>query len=805
MLYISKQAKDGNIKASQPNTTKKRLPHMYQRLLLISVFIVSLFVTSAHARSVAIATVADGPLAREFVDFSLIKQEIKSILGDEFEVSFPQEFQVHGDWTVEGIQSQLNSLLQNDDVDIILAMGVVSSHVAGHIENLTKPVVAPIVIDVGLQNIPYVDNSSGKENYVYMRFMESVSDDLTRFHNLVQFNHLTILVDELPVEAIPGLTKTVDRAANDFGFKISLVKGKKNIQEMTAKIPESTYAVMVAPLLRVDNDDIRSLADYLIKKKLPSYSFLGQRELELGLMATVAGRADDEVIFARRIATNVYRILLGVPASTLNVDFYESDRLSINMQTARAIGVSPRWVDLEDAELLYDDVVTNAKVLTLSEAMARALEANTDFQASQVNINISENDIGIARSSLLPQLDANTSYQTIDQDRASPQSFAENSVDAGIQASQTIYSDDQWANYTISKYLSSSTSLDTKITMLDTLQSAATSYLNVLQTIALEQVQKSNVELTRDNLELAKSRVQLGQSSRADELRWKSQIARDRQSLLAAEADRLVAETELYRVLHLQPADPIATSDESVVAVLQELNRAENRDLYDNPLAWEKFIEFQANLAVENAPEVQRFDYLLKAQDRQITADRRAYYVPDVSLTSSLTENVDRSGAGSNLNGTGIHDDQWSIGVQATLPIFTSGQLSSQLSKSRNTYRQLVLQQEAEKERVETRMRSALFNAAASHTSIRLALDAAAAANENLELVTDSYSEGAVSITDLIDAQDAALAAKLQAAAARYQFLLDLVDVLRAESNFDLLLQQDGVKLWQQRVRATMQ
>ena len=422
-----------------------------------------------------------------------------------------------------------------------------------------------------------------------------------------------------------------------------------------------------------------------------------------------------------------------------------------------------------------------------------------------MDIDIADNDIGIARSSLLPQLNANTSYQTIDQDRASPQGLFENSTDAGITASQTIYSDDQWANYSISKYLSTSTSLETKITMLDTLQSAASAYLNVLSAIAQERVQKSNVELTRDNLELAKSRVQLGQSSRADELRWKSQIARDRQSFLTAEANRLVAESELYRVLKLSSAEPIATSDESITAVLNELNRPENRDLYDNPLAWEKFIEFQSKIAVDNAPEVKRFDYLLKAQDRQVTADKRAYYVPDVSLTSSLTENLDRSGAGSNLNGTGIHDDQWSIGVQATLPIFTSGQLRSQLDKSRNTQRQLLLQKEAQKERVETRMRSALFNAAASHSSIRLAMDAASAANENLELVTDSYTEGAVSITDLIDAQDAALAAKLQAASARYQFLIDLVDVLRAESNFDLLLQQDGVKLWQQRVKETMQ
>ena len=763
------------------------------------------YINAIAAQEIIIATVSDGPLARELVSESIIQQEIQDIVGNEFDVTFPKELHVNGGWTVAGINQQLQKVLADEQVDIVITMGVVASHLAAHIDVLNKPVIAPFIVDVQLQQIPYDKNSSGKENFVYIRHVGSISDDLERFHNLVQFKHLAIMADELPVKAIPNLTKTVDQASKDFGFKISLITGENKIDTFSTNIPQDADAVFIAPLLRVNNGDIQELANDLIEKKLPSFSFFGQQELELGMMTTIAGRASDQVVLARRIATNVYRILLGAPAANLNVDFYESDRISINMRTARAIGVSPRWVDLEDAELLYDDVVSNAQVMSLSEAMARAIEANVDLQASNVNIDISDNDIGIARSTLLPQLNANTSYTTVDQDRANPQSFAENSGDAGIQASQTIYSDGQWANYTISKYLSSSTSLETKITLLDTLQSAATAYLNVLRTIALEQVQKSNVELTRDNLELAKSRVQIGESSRADELRWKSQIARDRQSLLSAEAERLVAETELYRVLHLSPAEPIATSDESISQVLKELNRSENRDLYDNPLAWEKFIEFQSNLAKENAPEVRRFDYLIKAQDRQITADRRAYYVPDVSLTSSLTENIDRSGAGSDLSGTGIHDDQWSIGVQATLPIFTSGQLRSQLTKSRNLYRQLLLQQEAEKERVETRMRSALFNAAASHSSIRLAQNAASAASENLELVTDSYSEGAVSITDLIDAQDAALAAQLQAAAARYQFLTDLVNVLRAESNFELLLQKDGVKIWQQRVKATMQ
>ncbi len=63
-------------------------------------------------------------------------------------------------------------------------------------------------------------------------------------------------------------------------------------------------------------------------------------------------------------------------------------------------------------------------------------------------------------------------------------------------------------------------------------------------------------------------------------------------------------------------------------------------------------------------------------------------------------------------------------------------------------------------------------------------------------------AHGAVSITDLIDAQDAALEADLAAADAKYAFLIDFVSVLRATSEFDVLLDPYAREAWQQRVES---
>ena len=67
-------------------------------------------------------------------------------------------------------------------------------------------------------------------------------------------------------------------------------------------------------------------------------------------------------------------------------------------------------------------------------------------------------------------------------------------------------------------------------------------------------------------------------------------------------------------------------------------------------------------------------------------------------------------------------------------------------------------------------------------------------------MVTDAYSRGVVSITDLIDAQDTALSADLAVADAKYTFLTDFVAVLRAMSEFDILLEPTSREAWINRI-----
>ena len=81
-------------------------------------------------------------------------------------------------------------------------------------------------------------------------------------------------------------------------------------------------------------------------------------------------------------------------------------------------------------------------------------------------------------------------------------------------------------------------------------------------------------------------------------------------------------------------------------------------------------------------------------------------------------------------------------------------------------------------------------------------MNAAAAAADSLQLITDSYSQGVASVTDLIDAQRTANIANLRVADTRYAALIDIIDVFRSTADFSIFIDSGSTETWFQEVEA---
>ena len=125
----------------------------------------------------------------------------------------------------------------------------------------------------------------------------------------------------------------------------------------------------------------------------------------------------------------------------------------------------------------------------------------------------------------------------------------------------------------------------------------------------------------------------------------------------------------------------------------------------------------------------------------------------------------------------------------------------AKVAGSRMSVRQLQTQRDAVRERIEQRIRVALHDIGASYPSIQLSKNAATAAKKNLDLVTEAYSRGAVSILDLLDAQNAALVAEETATNAVFDFLIDLMNLQRGACGFDFFRDEQGLDSWLGRLK----
>jgi outer membrane protein TolC len=182
-----------------------------------------------------------------------------------------------------------------------------------------------------------------------------------------------------------------------------------------------------------------------------------------------------------------------------------------------------------------------------------------------------------------------------------------------------------------------------------------------------------------------------------------------------------------------------------------------------------------------------------------------------VFLSTEVREILTKNGAGTEPVDLPIpiefpiaDDTSWSVGIFGALDVYAGGANRAAKRRAQEDLFQLQIERNAVTDRVEQRIRSALLLAGASFYSIELAQAAAEAALKSLELVTESYVTGAVSITELLDAQAAALRASEGASNAVYDFLIDLMEVERSMSSFGFFQTEEERETFYQGVHGYM-
>ncbi len=777
---------------------------IYASLAIAAILIAGDPMALAQIPVYRIGVVVDGPWQDNDAIAEQTRNEILALTAGEFDVRFPPDKQLTADWTQAGIQAAIDRLLRDPDVDMVLAMGVIASSNVARLGDLPKPVIAPVVIDAQLQGLPSKNGGSGVRNLNYLSLPSHVVRDIRVFREIVPFNQVTILLNKVAAQTLPGLQARTEEALGRLGIQPKLVEVGRDVEEAIAALDQGTEAVYLAPLLHLPAADWELLVRTLRQRKLPSFSLFGIREVERGVMATAS--PDIFPRLARRIALNVQRILLGEAPGALPTAFAIGERVIINMEVAREVDISPPYAVMTEAVLINERRGELFRTVSLASTMRDAVDQNLDLVAKKHFVLAGRQNIELARSSLLPQVEVSALGLRIDEDRADASlgSQAERSLRASLTATQLIFSEPAWANLAIQKHLQKTRQYELSQLRLDIVRAAATTYLQVLRAKTFERIQKENLKRSRSNWELAQVRESIGYSGRSEVFRWESEIALSRSAVIRANSQRNVAEISLNQLLHRPIEEPFETEDADLSQPVLGASREGALDYFDDPVSFRVFRAFMSQEGLRNSPELMLLDAAIAARQREFRSASNSFWSPTIALQFEVSRLLSEAGAGTAglqlppsipLSFPQADDTNWSVGLNASLPLFQGAGRFAQRARASSELKELRTTRRAVADRIELRVRSGLHIAGASRAGIQLSRDAADAAQKNLELVTDAYSRGVLDIIALLDAQNATLNAHLAAANAIYDFMIDLIEVERASGGFYYLApasEQDG-------------
>jgi len=734
----------------------------------------------------------EDPLAAQIR--ALAREELLALARDEFDVRLPEERVVTADGTAAGIAKALERLIADEQTAIIVTQGLISSELAARAAPWPKPVIASTVLDARLQGLPESSGASGVANLSYIAYPSPgpVLRDLRKFQELADFSNVAILVDEEDAVAFAGLLERLRATSADMGITLRPAPVGATAASALDRLPPDVEAVYLAPLNGLDPGEFERLAEGLAARRLPSFSY-SAADVGRGIMASL--EAVDVALVARRIALNAYRILLGDDPASLPVTIVPTGNLVLNMRTMRRLGVLPPLQTLLEATRLFEEPEGVERSVTIESAMREALAANLALAAEEQAVRAGAEEVRLARARRLPMVEAGLTGSAISR-REAESSFGlrpQRNVDGGFTLSQLIFSHEANANVSIQRSLQASREWDQAALELDVALEAAEAYLDVLRGKSLEQVQQDNLDLTLASLRLAQERERIGAAGPGERLRLNSELARRRVERINAYAARAAAEMSLNQVLDRPISEPFATPEAG----------PEGRGLLEGSLATRYLADlsrfgilddFLVHEAAGIAPEIRSLDAAIAAQERRLASTRQAFYLPKVALEGNVADNLLRESAGgsgsaapSGLPAPASTDESWQLGLSVTLPIFQGNSRNASRRQAAATLSRLRRQRELAAQRIEQNVRVQLLFARARLAVVSETETAAESARQSLELVTQSYGQGLLSVVDLLEAQTSALVSEIGVANAVYDYLASLKRVERAVGQFEAL------------------
>ncbi|RCS28363.1 TolC family protein [Polaribacter sp. WD7] len=413
---------------------------------------------------------------------------------------------------------------------------------------------------------------------------------------------------------------------------------------------------------------------------------------------------------------------------------------------------------------IFSSIATfSQKQWTLKECVDQALEKNITIQQTKLNVELAKKDVDISKGNFLPNLNASTGnnlnfgtgFDPVSQDRVNTSFFGGSmNLSSGI----TIFNGFRNTNTYKQAQLGVASSMqDLKVIENDISLRVVNGYLNILFAKENLNAAKIQYQISKTQIEAAKSRFESGIIPKGDLLNTQSTAAADQQNVITQENALDLALLNLAQLLQI----PVANFD---IASVNVGTPSANLFYKTSAAVYER--------SLNRLPEIQRAQLAIENSDLSIELSKSAF-LPSITASAGLSTNY-----GFNLNlppgidntpfSTQLEDNLgYGLGFNVNIPIFNRFQtknrvaqsvINKEISETRLENEKLNLKQTIEQAFLDVKTALKTFEAA------KISLEAQ---NESFKNAQERYNFGAITLFDfdlvrtrLVNAQAAMIRAK---------------------------------------------
>jgi outer membrane protein TolC len=383
---------------------------------------------------------------------------------------------------------------------------------------------------------------------------------------------------------------------------------------------------------------------------------------------------------------------------------------------------------------------------TLKEFVLQAIETHEMVQIADSEIRRAQADVTLAKSILLPRLDANGSYTFYDDDLSIELSPDESFVirpqqdwTASIDLRQNLFTGLRaFRARDIAKLNRDIAELDRWTTINNLTLDVARTFYDAVALAEWVEVREIVLEENENQLKVAERLFEVGENSVADVARWRAQVASAKQALTVAVGDAALARNRLARL--------VGTA---------EFGELKSPGAIPIPAGTED--ELITN-AFGERPEMRTLIHQLEAAGLMVKFERGVWY-PQLDATAQYFQQ--KSGFPAN--------DWMSLTLNLRQQIFDGGITKAQVAKAREDLRQVELLEQTLRRTIEDQVDSAFIGYEAASAVYDAARERTEASRLAYRQVERAYRVGEASTTDLLNATTEATDAETSQIVARVQ------------------------------------